>query len=87
MDCGRGASGAPADVCFRICFLTVCSQDKQLLQAVAKYAQVDWNLVRTELSGLQPPTSAKTPQSLEKRWNVLKNDLTSLGVGKQRLSG
>ncbi|KAG8957952.1 Cytochrome P450 7B1, partial [Tulasnella sp. 408] len=62
-------------------------KDKQLLQAVAKYAQVDWNLVRTELLGLQPATPTKTPQILEKRWNVLKNDLTSLSVGKQRLSG
>ncbi|KAG8934600.1 hypothetical protein FRC01_001701 [Tulasnella sp. 417] len=50
------------------------AEDKQLLQAVAKYAQVDWNLVRTELSGLQ--AGNKTPQSLEKRWNVLKTALT-----------
>ncbi|KAG9049912.1 Cytochrome P450 7B1 [Tulasnella sp. UAMH 9824] len=60
------------------------AEDKQLLQAIAKYAQVDWNLVRTELLGLQPSTPSKTPQTLEKRWNILK---TSLSVGKQRLSG
>ncbi|KAG8970372.1 Cholesterol 7-alpha-monooxygenase [Tulasnella sp. 425] len=54
------------------------SEDKQLLQAVAKYAQVDWNLVRTELSGSQTSPSTKTPQVLERRWNVLKSDLASL---------
>ncbi|KAG9015061.1 Cytochrome P450 7B1, partial [Tulasnella sp. 427] len=61
-------------------------EDKRLVQAVAKYAQVDWNLVRAELSG-RSPTSSKPAQALERRWNVLKDDLLALSGGKLRPSG